>query len=285
VTDQAEAGLQSIKFPWSPVGDFAANLAIGNLRESVLLWLRDERGVHAETLFVVMGALAGQAAAQAFWDRSPIMGVDFMDIGTRDGRHFFFGDALNAYIVRERGSVAPLWDIVAGGAVTAGCAPSALPDWKEIFTHGTQSLGSPAFGIVRTPAEHQPAFQPMQALQQYWPMTRKILSQPAREGVGPSVKSAQEKPEEPASAPRGGFAQTVKGMFGKKKPQPGPQTDIWGETLARQHWPIVVGLVTQRFIGMTKDVLDPGWAVRIFMEAAVPMSKLHPREIPQELPQ
>jgi hypothetical protein len=242
--------LSTAKLPWSPTGDLAANLAIGNLRESVLSWLTDEHGIHAETLFVVTGAMPGQAAAHAFWERDPKMGVDFMDVETRDGRHFFYGDALNAYLVRERGSVIPLWDIVGGAAVTAGCPATELPDWKEIFAHVTDCLGTPDFGIVRTPPEHQPAFQPMQALQMYWPRTRKILSQPPREGVGPS---------------------------GVKRPQqPG-----WSDTVACQHWPIVVGIVAQQFIGMTKDVLDPGWAVKIFMEAAVPMSKVHPREIPQ----
>jgi hypothetical protein len=288
VTDQAGAVLDSVKFPWSPDGDVAANLAIGNLRNSLMGSLANERGIHAETLFVVLGAIAGQAAAHAFWERDPKMGVDFMDIETRDGRHFFYGDALNGYLVRQQGSVLPVWEIVAGAAIKAGVSPTELPDLKEIFAHVTDTLGGPNFGIVRTPPEHQPGAQPMQALQIFWPLALQVLTQTMAQAIGRRPEPADlapvptPKPEPTAS----GFGRAMKGMFGRKQPAP-PQSqrDIWGDTLARQHWPIVVGIVAGGLIGETKGVLDPGWAVKIFMEAAVPMSKLHPKEFPQTLPE
>ena len=60
-----------VKLPWEQdiVGETTANLAIGGLRETIMRGLTDERGVHAETLMVVIGALAGFAAQQAAWDR------------------------------------------------------------------------------------------------------------------------------------------------------------------------------------------------------------------------
>src|SRR5436305_14260878 len=58
---------EALKFPWEGDTDatIMANLAIGNLREALQAWLRSERGVHAETLMVVVGALAGFTAQTA----------------------------------------------------------------------------------------------------------------------------------------------------------------------------------------------------------------------------
>jgi hypothetical protein len=44
-------------------------------------------------------------------------------------------------------------------------------------------------------------------------------------------------------------------------------------------WPLVLGLAAQQAIVKTKDVIAPGLAARIVMEAAVPMSKVDPRRV------
>ena len=44
--------------PWKDSDDeVVVNVAIGSLRESVLAWLKTERGVHTETLLCSIGAL------------------------------------------------------------------------------------------------------------------------------------------------------------------------------------------------------------------------------------
>lgn len=50
-----------VELPWAKSGEdeITTNFAIGSLRESLLKWLKDSRGIHAETLMVVIGALAG----------------------------------------------------------------------------------------------------------------------------------------------------------------------------------------------------------------------------------
>jgi len=48
--------------PWGPESDAAANQAIGGLRNYLLGALKTDRGIHAETILVASGALAGYAA-------------------------------------------------------------------------------------------------------------------------------------------------------------------------------------------------------------------------------
>lgn len=44
-------------------------------------------------------------------------------------------------------------------------------------------------------------------------------------------------------------------------------------------WPIAAGLAAQEAILMAKATIDPGAAVKIVMESAIPMSKIDPREV------
>jgi hypothetical protein len=57
-----------------------------------------------------------------------------------------------------------------------------------------------------------------------------------------------------------------------------------GQSLWPGYWPTVLALVAQKCIIYAKDVLDPALAMRIVYEAAIPMSKVDPRTVPQELP-
>jgi hypothetical protein len=49
-------------------------------------------------------------------------------------------------------------------------------------------------------------------------------------------------------------------------------------------WHIGAGLAGQQAIEMTKDTIDPGEALKIVMESAIPMSKLDPREVGIAIP-
>ena len=81
---QAEVGNQtrSVVLPWQDTDDeIITNMAIGRLRDSLLMWLKTGRGVHAETLLVAIGALAGFAAQHAVFVR-----VENRDIPLPAGR-------------------------------------------------------------------------------------------------------------------------------------------------------------------------------------------------------
>ncbi|HEY3680885.1 MAG TPA: hypothetical protein VGL45_19385 [Bradyrhizobium sp.] len=52
--------IRAFVLPWKDSDDeVVVNVAIGSLRESLLAWLKTERGVHIETLLCSIGALAG----------------------------------------------------------------------------------------------------------------------------------------------------------------------------------------------------------------------------------
>ena len=51
--------------------------------------------------------------------------------------------------------------------------------------------------------------------------------------------------------------------------------------LAPSQWPYVISQAAQQLIMDGKDALDPSLAARIVMEAAVPMSKVSPDQVPR----
>jgi hypothetical protein len=63
--------------------------------------------------------------------------------------------------------------------------------------------------------------------------------------------------------------------------QPGPAR---GQSVAPEHWPIVLALAARQFVPMTKSVLEPRLAVQLIMESAIAMSKVDPKTVPQEVP-
>jgi hypothetical protein len=135
--------------------------------QRVLKVLTDERGVHAETLLATLGALAGYAcqfSARLQASKAPA-GTDsgLMRVQTKDGRTFYFGDALNKPLAESKYSV---WSLAAAAAQDAGCNP--LPDLHEMFKHVAESLGSPAFGVPRLPANSSLVRPPEQMLRQLW---------------------------------------------------------------------------------------------------------------------
>ena len=102
-----------------------------------MLWLKTERGVHAETLLVAIGALAGFAAQNAVWALvkrtgrpvpqfeagTPQRETGFLCVVTRDGEKFYVGELLNMHLFPEGGLGAghafSLWGFVAAAAVLA----------------------------------------------------------------------------------------------------------------------------------------------------------------------
>jgi hypothetical protein len=261
-----EGGSQtrSVVLPWHDTDDeIAANLAIGSLRDSLMMWLQTERGVHAETLLVTIGALAGFAAQTA-----ALVRVDRRDIPlpsgeavtspealsqylhargllvvatTRSGERFYFGDLINGYLVPQPTSEYPLWGFVAASAIAAGVKPAELPDYLAMFRRASRTVGTPEFGIMAVDEKHQPHLPARRALEMAWPRAKFILSR--TDGPGPAS----------------------------------------GRSVKPQHWPLVTALVARQLVTMAKDALDPRIGVALLMEAAITMSKVDPKTVPQAL--
>lgn len=140
--------------------------------KEIVQWLfavmKNEKGVHIESLLAVLGALAGyscQASVRARQGRAAFVVAD-----GADGKKYFFGDALNKPLAEDKYSV---WGLAAGAAQKNGC--ETLPDLAGIFKHSAESVGGKAFGIPRLPANHQPGDTPINFLKVLWPKALPIL--------------------------------------------------------------------------------------------------------------
>ena len=251
-------------FPWKGTDDEApVNLAIGSLGNSLLAWLKTERGgVHMETLLCSIGALAGFAAQTAAFHRvekrdfpgaDPQMATSAMAehlrkanlmvvANTKSGESFYFGDLINGYIVPQPTNDYALWNFAAAAAIEAGLAAAELPDYRIMFQFAAQSVGTPEYGVPRVAKEHQPQLAPRAALNLFWPRARFILTR--EDGPGPAQ----------------------------------------GRHVPPRYWPLVIDLVARQCLLMSKGTLDPKVGVALLMESAIAMSKIDPKTVPQVMP-
>jgi hypothetical protein len=144
--------------------------------------MRNERGVHVESMLCVLGALAGyacQAEVRAI-ARAKNLPDDavFQIVSAVDGRRYYFGELLNQPLLNAQPS---LWGLAAAAATRAGAA--GLPDPHALFRHVAASVGSDAFGVPRVPAKHRAGDTPRGYLKQLWPalfpLVRKLCPDPA----------------------------------------------------------------------------------------------------------
>jgi hypothetical protein len=258
-SESPTARLEAPQYSWRPNDQVMAGFAAANIQN----WLFDAmsalefnkgRGVHAETLLIMVGALAGFSAQNAIWEtvvrpgKLPVHGgADlekgaFVIITKENGESYYFGDLLNSYLVPEAHPFGPgqlsLWNYVSGVVLSAGGKPMERDELGEIFGNAMQTIGSPKFGLPRLPEGHETAILPCDAIKAAWPIAKSIFSR--------------------TDAPT-----------------------VDGESLSPAYWPMVMGHVAQNCIKLCKDVLPPELAMRVIFEAAVPVSKIDPRTVPQ----
>jgi hypothetical protein len=231
-------------FPWQPDSTATANRAIGDLGVGLMRDLKTQRGIHTETLMTVIGALAGfgaqNAALTSITAAIPsIKPRSFAIVQSKTGGIFLFGDAINAFLFQESGSVLPLAALVGGAALSAGAKQEELPNIGEIAAHIASVVGTPEFGKLRVPPGVAHQLEPLAALLKFWPQTLNILARPP-----------------------------IKRLFRR---QEAPLQEI--------HWPIVLGLVASQFIKMSKAALHPRISAALVMESAVITSKIDPETI------
>jgi hypothetical protein len=258
---------QPIRYPWAGTDDLiAVNLATGSLRESLIMWLTSERGVHAETLLVSIGAIAGFAAQAAVNERiknrdipgatkdmprlelSKLMHDRGLAVSVtgKSGEKYYFGDLINGYMVKQSTTVDyHLFGILAGAAMQSGVKYEELPDCIPMFDRASKTIGTPEFGILNPPKPLSPQFTPREALDRFWPEVKFIFERTDGQGGVPPAIGHNVKPE---------------------------------------YWPLVSALVAQQLLLYTKDTIDPRVAVALIMESAIVMSKIDPETVPQQRP-
>ena len=209
------------------LGDTPTRIADWLMRE-----LKDQRGIHCETLLTVIGALAGYAAQQALWEGMVKPGKlaiaqAFKVMETPSGATYFFGDTLDSLLVSMEPKHVSVWKIVAGGALAAG--GDHLPNPDDLLRHCAATAGTSAFGLPRLPDDHLPSILPRAALERFWPGARLLLS----------------------------LADPLQ-------------------------WPLLMAHAAQKLMLAMKGSIAPDLAVKIVMEAAVPMSRVDPTTVPND---
>lgn len=144
--------------------------------------MKNDRGVHVESMLCVLGALAGyacQAEVRAIARAKGLADADvFQFVTAADGRRYYFGDMLNAPLLTAEPS---LWGIVGAAATAAGAA--SLPDAHAVFRHAAATIGAAGFGVPRVPAKHQPGQGALAYLKQslpvLFPLVRGLCPDPA----------------------------------------------------------------------------------------------------------
>jgi hypothetical protein len=227
----------------SPNGGWSATVqmspaqqALGDVPTRIADWLmrelKDERGIHCETLLTAIGALCGYAAQQALWEGMVKPGKlaiaqAFKVVDTPSGATYFFGDTLDAILVSMEPKHVSVWKIVAGGALASG--GEHLPTVPDLLRHCAATAGTSAFGLPRLPDDHLPSILPRNAVERFWPGARLLLS---------------------LSDPL--------------------------------QWPLLMAHAAQKLMLAMKGSIAPDLAVKIVMEAAVPMSRVDPATVPND---
>jgi len=256
---------QTTELPWkSPEDTVTANFAIGSLRESLMVWLKNDDGVQAETALVSIGALMGFAAQTAVWTRLGKRDIPmpdattatpeavseylrtkglFVTVTTQSGETLYFGDLINGYLVHGANSKYrfTLWNVVAASALEAGLKQADLPDTGAMFRRIAETAGKPDFGIPTAPRGHQPWLTPRKALNLFWPHAKVIFTR--TDGPGPAQ----------------------------------------GHSVAPEHWPLIGVIVANQIVRNTKSTLNPRIGLSLLMESAIAMSKVDPKSVPQTL--
>jgi hypothetical protein len=130
--------------------------------------MKNDRGVHIESLLCALSALAGYSCQASLRAQALLQGLKetaaLLVVGGADGKKYFFGDPLNNLIMNSNYSI---WKLASGGAMHCGC--KQLPDYNEIFKYVTGTVGGETFGIPRFPEGHAAGDQPLNYLKGMWP--------------------------------------------------------------------------------------------------------------------
>jgi hypothetical protein len=152
-----------------------AKIGAKEVTQRLIAALKNERGVHIETLLACIGSLGGYACHMAIRDAIIKPGKAkenevFMIVGGADGKNYYFGDMVNKPLAEDRIS---FWGLVGGAAQHLDT--DGLPDIQAIFQHVSSTVGGEDFGVPQMPENHQPSDQPINLVKGLWPATLPLV--------------------------------------------------------------------------------------------------------------
>lgn len=144
--------------------------------------LKNEKGVHVESLLAIIGSLAGYSCHAAFREELISSGKHpekevFTIIGGADGNQYYFSDLPNQPLVEGQASI---WGLVAGN--TQHSQETDLLDIDAIFSYVSSTVGGKEFGIPRIHDQHKPGELPVNYVKSIWhpilPLIDKFCDRP-----------------------------------------------------------------------------------------------------------
>src|SRR4051812_17326786 len=151
-----------------------AKLGSKEIFQRLLDGMKDSKGVHVESLFCALGALAGYACQANLRAQAIARGMDpdapFQVARTSDGKSYYFGDPLNSALAEGKLSV---WSLAAGAAQHNGA--KSLPDINEIFQRTASNVGTEKFGIPHLIEGHAAGDLPAAYLRNLWPLLLPVV--------------------------------------------------------------------------------------------------------------
>jgi hypothetical protein len=225
--------------PWEPSRDVAAQLAMGSLVKFFPKSLTQNGRLQLETLFCTIGALAGFAAQHAVRQEYVVGG------GRKENEVFVVALAPNGerYFFGDR-----LNDILVPQQ------PGSMTVWTI--------LGGAALKLGAAKGEVPDCLDTFER---------------ATKSIGTPEFGIPQLPggHKPYLTPRRAieiFWPSVLQVFTREPVVPVPGFKL----VLPRHWPLVLAAVAASFMPALKDKLPPTLAMTIFMEAAIPMSKIDP---------
>jgi hypothetical protein len=173
--DQSAALMRAIAEKHREDPLIGAKIGAKEIVQRLLNSMKDNKGIHVESLLCALGALAGyscQASVRSqFVDKQGLSENQvFAIVGCANGQNYYFGDMLNKPLIESQYSI---WSLAGGAAQHLGA--KEMIDINEVFKYVTQSVGSENFGIPRIAEDHKAADIPANYLKHLWPVLFPIV--------------------------------------------------------------------------------------------------------------
>ena len=233
----AAAGVVARGWPWEPDQSVAARIAIGSLTKFFPKSLAKDGRLQVETLFCSIGALTGFAAQYAVRQEHVACGK------ATEAEVFVIAEAPNG----ER--------YYFGDRLNAVLVPETLESLTVFSVLGGEAL---RLGTAK---------EELSDCQDIFERTAKSIGTP---GFGVPELPPGHKP---FLMPRRAieiFWPSMLNVFTREPIVPVPEFKL----VEPRHWPLVLAAVAASFMPARKGSLPPALAMKIFMEAAIPMSKI-----------
>ncbi|MBM3603097.1 MAG: hypothetical protein FJX22_04910 [Alphaproteobacteria bacterium] len=137
--------------------------------------MKEDKGVHVESLLCALGSLGGiatQASIRAQNISNSLPETASLSCAeSNNGSKFYFGDDLNHVLAGDPYSVLSLAAAEAEFIGAKDISKNYISIVKELLVYSTETMGGEKYGIPRLPQNHMPASNPIEYAK-LWPVIK-----------------------------------------------------------------------------------------------------------------